>query len=359
MAILESLSSGAKRTYKIGRSAVEILNLKTNHNLKGDLGQVDDHKLLQYQGSTRRALASSVTGVVINSALAVACPIFAVGAAINLVQLGVSAANRHRVRREIDERTQDDEKFSQLLKEKDHRWRDIALGCGIKGACIAATCGIVGVDGILDNFTQLAHEGTHHIVQSVATQHVGDAISNSNISGAQHAVMPHHMAEHPNGTGQPGGDHPRVEHFQAHHPHLAKADQGFHKVVAGAGDWINQKLAHVTHLPFQDNWSWATLKSWTHSPVEKLAAVFHLGVVGVANEEATPLLFVDPAVDRGLEFLEDRRRKQEKRAGAHIDGLDKQSGHLKKGDRESQKSKLGNVADEMRRRLAITSTDGE
>jgi hypothetical protein len=348
----------AKKVKKVARTTAEVLHLKTDHHLRGCLDLMDSDKLLNYQGSSRRAIWSSATGAVIDSILALANPLFTAPAAINIYQTGVSIVNRHRVKRQVGVRKGRDKEFSKRLENEDHPGLDRTLGAGIKGAVIAASAGIVGFDNIADNFSQLLHEGTHNTVQLLATQHVGHAVNSSNIPSGHDVLSQHQFGSHPNGAEQAGashqdGQHLRADHFKQYDPHLAHTDQEVHKFTAGAGDRINEKLGHISHIPIKDDWSWATLKSELHNPADKVAATLHVAAAGAASEVVTPLLIVDPGVDKGIEHYETTiRRKREELAGRYVDGLDHQSGLLDIEDRRSRIREQVGVADEMRKRLA-------
>lgn len=62
---------------------------------------MDDGRPLAKEAYTSMSVSSSVTGVVLNTALAAVCPIFAGSALVNLWQIGVSSIRHHRVRGEV------------------------------------------------------------------------------------------------------------------------------------------------------------------------------------------------------------------------------------------------------------------
>ena len=201
---------------------VEKLNLKTDHHLKGDLSTMSDQKLLSNKGSTVRSVSSSVTGIAVNIALSVACPVFIAPAVISTIQLGVSATNCHRARREIKRRIEKDPSYKERLRKRDTA-RDIVVGATVKAGFTALGAGIIGVDHIADSFAQLGH----HVGSTIIAQHTSEAVGHSAANESFGQVINIHM------TGQQtcnGSIHTLLKlmklctrHFQALETRLRKA----------------------------------------------------------------------------------------------------------------------------------------
>ena len=275
---------------------VEKLNLKTDHHLKGDLSTMSDQKLLSNKGSTVRSVSSSVTGIAVNIALSVACPIFIAPAIISTIQLGVSATNCHRARREIKHRIEKDPSYKEKLRKRDTA-RDIVVGATVKGGFIALGAGIIGFDHIADNFAQLGH----HVGSIIIAQHAGEAVSHNAADESFGQVVQH--------------THDRAADLQWKHPHLAKADSAVHKAVSGLGDQVAKGMEHITHLNIDDSTSWQALKNFLEAGASKATEFWQVAVVGVCSELGQ--LFSQAGeigIDESMKYKAERKWEEKKEA---------------------------------------------
>ena len=213
-----SLSAGistfADKALGGSKWVVEKLSLKTDHHLKGDaIRDEKADKLTSAKRSAVRSVSSAVTGIVLNTVLAVACPVFIVPAVISTIQLGVSATNCHRARREIKRRRVEAPSEVPAKSRKRDMVLDITIGATIKTAFTAIGAGIVGIDNIADNFVQLAHKAGEHLV----TQYAGDAIASN---GVNESIS--HVSNHAQGL---------AAKLQVSHPNVFKGDSVIHKMI--------------------------------------------------------------------------------------------------------------------------------
>lgn len=264
------------------RWCVEKLNLKTDHHLKGNLSGMSDKKLISIKGSTVRSVSSSVTGILLNTALSVACPIFIVPTAISAIQLAVSATNCHRARSEIKRRN-----LKEIPELKAHLSRrgvviDVAIGATVKAAFTVLAAGIVGFDHVVDNFAQLAHKGGEHVVQNVVAQQAGDIVMNNTMNESVGPIVQHTPD--------------RAADFQLTHPHLAKVDSGIHKAVAGVGDKFTDGIQHTTHMQIDQTTSWENLKLFIANGASRAMVFAQAAVVGVVGEFTQ---FINQALEIG------------------------------------------------------------
>lgn len=137
-------------------------------------------------------------------------PAFAVPAAINSVQLGVSVTNLHRVAREFERRKERPD-FAVLLEKHGHLLRDMTIGVVVvvRATLCGATIGIVGGGEIVNAFRIFADEhALHHtlagLVENRTIHHLADCSGAALTSHA--AVLTH-----------PGGPFD-TNVFQAAHP---------------------------------------------------------------------------------------------------------------------------------------------
>ena len=247
-------------------------------------------KLLSNKGSTMRAVSSSVTGVVLNTAFSVACPNFIPAAVISAIQLAVSATNCHRVRKEIKERTASDKTFGIRHRER-RNLVNLAIGVTIKAGSTALGAGIIGIDNVADNFVQLAYEVGEHTVHTGLTQHVGDSIG----PAAQHL-------------------HNRVVDLQMAHSHLFRADQGVHQMFGGIADKVAKALQHATRMQIDSATSChdiAQLVSYGASEATILVLAATVGVIGEATQFANQIF--DILNDKFWSWREERAHSRAER----------------------------------------------
>lgn len=266
MVSFRSLASG------LGKCSIwvtEKLNLKTDHHLKGDLSEMKDDKLISSRGSTVRSVSSSVTGIVVNSALAVACPMFIALAAISAIQLVVSATNCRRAQREIKRRKRETPGFKAKLKKRDVII-DVAIGATVKAAFTALGAGIVGFDNVADNFTNLAHTTGEHVVHTVVAQQAGDVVTTHALNESMGPVVQHM--------------HDRASDLQSKHPTLTRIDYGIHKAIGGAGDKFAAGIQHLTHMQIDQATSWQTLKELIANGASKATIFAQTAIVGLVGE---------------------------------------------------------------------------
>ena len=235
--------------FKGGKWLIESLTLKTDSSLKDErIDNMSDGKLLAKRASARMSVSSSVTGVILNTTLAAACPIFAGSAVINLWQLGVSLSNRHRAKEEISKRRTtktglEKEQFETIVNENDHRARDILLGCTMKTACTVMALGIVGFDNVLDNFA--AH---------AASSAMGPDLANP-------SSWDHGVSTSAAGTELTEGHLHTAEEFKEAHPHIGGADLALHNAVNQPGDIILKDMAQLSHMDLTSETAWPEVYS--------------------------------------------------------------------------------------------------
>jgi hypothetical protein len=309
MGFFNSLVSGTEKTAKAAWKGsiwvLEKLNLKTDNHLKGDLSEMPDNELISSKGSTIRSVSSSVTGIVINTALSVACPIFIVPAVIDAVQMRVSAINCHRARREIKLREVSNKEFADKYQRhrKRHILKNVAIGVTVKSFFSAISAGLVGVDQIADNFAQLGHHAAHTLV----AHHAGDTLSSSPFVDKSAATV--------TATDTEPDTHGRAGALKTHNPELYHLDRGVHKTVGGIGDKVATKLAEHTHMDITDATSWHDLKEMLQKGANTAKLVDQTAIIGAVQELAQPLLHAG-------EILNDRfwtRRDKAANAGSDTD----------------------------------------
>ena len=275
---------------------VEKLNLKTDHHLKGDLSTMSDQKLLSNKGSTVRSVSSSVTGILVNIGLSVACPIFVAPVVISTIQLGVSATNCYRTRREIKRRIAKDPTYKEKLRKRDTA-RDIAVGATVKGGFIALGAGIIGFDHIADNFAQLGH----HVGSTIIAQHAGEAVSHNTTNEAFGQAVQHTQE--------------RAADWQLKHPDLAKADSAIHKAVSGLGDKVAKGMEHITGFKIDDSTSWQALKDLTEAGASKATEFWQVAVVGTCSELGQLLSQIgEISIDEGMKHKAEKKWEEKKEA---------------------------------------------
>ncbi len=193
-------SSALNKAGHLAKRTVEILNLKTEKSLKdGEPNQLSNDELMAKNSSTRRSVASAVLGAAINIGLSVACPPFAAAAVINTWQLAVSCTNRHRIKREVKRRKQDDKNFKAMYKACDRPTRDVAIGCCIKSGFAAIGMGIVGFDHIADAFQHVGHHAATAATQLAAHSAADGVAYTSTISDSSYAHHATTIAHHAHG----------------------------------------------------------------------------------------------------------------------------------------------------------------
>jgi hypothetical protein len=335
------------------RHGAEIVHLRSNHNLKGDLTLMENDELIRYQRSTRRAKSGSVFGAVITTAISHSFPLFMPSAGIKIIQTINTAKDRHRVKREIKARKQRDGDFDKELSRKDKPTHDVITGSAITTATIGLTYGIIGGDNALDALSQVAHHtGGEHIGNVVAGHHLDHAINQSHASYG-HQLTDAHQGSSSSTVATNNHPHPRSDLFKVGHPDLAHLDGDIHKVVNGVGDAINQKLSHTTHIAIQDDTTWDVLKAELHTTNDIAAAAAQIGGAGIANESTTPLLVVEPAVDRIVEQQSEKKRlRVEELAAGHVNKQNAARGYgMSLAERQKQTKLLSDNAAELRKTL--------
>lgn len=211
---------------------VEVLNLKTDGSLKGDLIEMSADRVLAKQRHNRMSVTSAAPGVAVNAVLSGASPIAPASLFLNVVQLGVASTNRPRIKREIRRRIKVDPEFGIWLAENDRLGKDNVIAITIRCAIMGLTLSIVGVDTV-QNFADL------HLAHLIANHGAG------------------HTTEH--------GAQTIYELFKNQHPNTAAADTSLHKGTSGLGDKWNGVLEHVTGWYIADDTSWPTFEHMLNS----------------------------------------------------------------------------------------------
>lgn len=314
MAFFRSLASGlvtgTKAAAKGAAWFTEKLNLKTDPKLKGDdLSKMRDEKLISKRGSTVRSVASSVTGIIANAALGVACPIFIAPAVISTIQLGVSVTNYRRVHKEVKKRKKTRPDFKARLRKRDVVV-DVVIGGTVKAAFTALGAGIVGFDNVVDNFAELAHKAGEHVI----AQHAADAVSNNAVNESMEQVLQH--------------SHNTAAAFQIDHPHIAKIDSGVHKAVGGVGDEIAEGMRHLTDMQIDQTTSWEGLGALITDGAHRAKAFAQMALVGVFGEM---MQFINHAGEIGIDEQLVRRDKktQIEKAKDHLEKSQSLNGYLR------------------------------
>jgi len=316
---------------------------RSNPTTTKTIDQLSDDELLRKNGATRRAVASSVLGIAINIGLAVACPPFAAGAAINAWQIGVSATNRHRVKREVNKRRQDNIVFEKRYNARNKPVRDVLIACTIKGAFTAATMGIVGFDHIADGFDDLMHH-TAAAATHFAANGVGDSAAYATPTGSHQLGSIQNQVIDDNSTS----DHEAI--LKRKHPTLYKMDKGFHK-ISGIGDAIADALGLTKGGKITSEVSWARLGDVIEHGVSKAEAFFKTATIGAANEILQPAAQVATQIAEKFVDRWDARRYMSIAGSDTIPLLSEQE-HI------SHARKLTSVRDELRQRLRIRRVSG-
>lgn len=223
-----------RRCLERATRCVEILNLKTDTSLKnGKIQHLSNNELIGKQHLTRTSVASSVTGVTGNSIICAACPLAAIGLAINLGQMTVASINRHRVRREVNRRAMSDANFAKIIHEEDRtlkKARDIAIGVGVRGCLVIITMGIVGFDTVAQNLMDLGNVAAESAtnaaanVTSTTIEQAGQAGSHAAAHLASHAAT--HVAGGAIDPSNAVANHPTIhQQFEYAHPGTAAYDE--------------------------------------------------------------------------------------------------------------------------------------
>lgn len=309
---------------KSSRFVGEKLNLITDHKVKGDISDMSDEKLIAKQMSTRMAVASTTTGVVINTVLGFALPLFWIGAGVSAYQMGVSATNRHRVRREVKARKKKDPIFAQKLKEHDTPVRDIAIGCSLKAVLSAATIGIVGAEHIGSGFADFAaHHSMHHATQHIVTSSAGDLVGNAIATQTLNAPTGGEASLYPSGGNENytgAGGHVNTEKIDPYeqrlmetHPHVAGINKATTSVFGGISDEISKAYSGHSHVDINNNTEPTELhdiyhKQWHQDHHGHIGKVLTRTVVtGLAGELLQPAA---QATEMGLDLLRSISKKQ-------------------------------------------------
>lgn len=277
---------------KSPRWFLETTNLKTDHKVRDSIQKMTNSEILSKKASAIRGVSSSTTGVVFNTVLGIPCPVFFVGTTVNAWQLNVSAINLHRIRQEIQRRVEKDPGFA--AQHQYHRkrriLRNVLIGVTIKACICTLVVGIVGFDNVADNFAELGH----HVVSVIASQNIGDVFSNTTVhhhldslSGSKSAIAFYHP-------------HDRAATLAVNHAHVAAVDKGIHKLFAGVGDAIANKVGG-TWMHITGQTSWYDLRASGHTGAAEAAAI---GVVGLLQELTQ---FAAQAIESGCDKYQERR----------------------------------------------------
>lgn len=276
-------------------------------------------------------------------AISPALPLVAVGLVITVPQLVVTCVNRHRVRREVKRRKDDDSKFAQLLKQRDPTWKKVAhigLGVGVRGGLTAATMGVVGFEHVIQGFSELTHPlmesapAVSAAAASAATAAADPAINATCHAGshvashaASHAAS--HVASH-GGSVAPSMSHATAsdptshdltvhEHFKADHPRIDMLDSKLHKGASGLVDVTIKAITDTTGLEVDGDTNWHQLEERWHdadgSSKTHAKIAGQLGLEAVVSHALTPLqnlteLGVDKARDVRLNWKQARERER-------------------------------------------------
>ena len=137
------------------RKMGEVLDLRTNHDIR-DYGEFMSHtKLARFMGSNRLGLVAYLTGVAINVTFAQLVPPFYALAAVNAWQSGVGFVNRHCIRKEIKRRFNEDPRLKDLFKGR--RRRAVFTGVCLKVFTAVLDLGLEDLGSMADAFVK--HEG--------------------------------------------------------------------------------------------------------------------------------------------------------------------------------------------------------
>lgn len=306
----------------------EFLNLKPDGSLKSQrIDKLSDEIIIRKQGSTRTGVASTVTGVVGGATLSVGLPLLATGLVISVPQMINSSINRHRVRKEVNKRkNNDDPAFAKLLDERDKTWKKIAqvgLGVGMRGGLMVATMGLVGFENVAQGFLELTHPAIESAMAPAAASAAAaaaDPAINAASHTASHAGSAAHPVPHAGGdaaASNPASHGPTIhDQFKADHPHADMVDSKIHKAASGIIDKTTQAITDHTGLDFNGDTTWNQLdKIWHQAdgdPKAQLAIVAQSVVEAAVAEFLTPLqmsteLGVDKARERRWNRTEERK----------------------------------------------------
>ncbi|KAJ0122266.1 hypothetical protein J7T55_002778 [Diaporthe amygdali] len=190
----------SSKHYPLHRRLPAVLKLRPDPRLMSSSHRswLSPEMLMEFESELRRSIASSATGVVVNSAIASACHLFAFSAAINLWQTVVGAINLHKVRKEIKKRIKALPELKAIFAEGKAwgpRLWDITIGIFTKLAFTTLAAGLSGDESIADAFV----EEFDHSHTNTELAHVTEAFQN----------------------------------LKAAHPHMDHFDQFFHSANAG------------------------------------------------------------------------------------------------------------------------------
>ncbi|PPJ51763.1 hypothetical protein CBER1_08189 [Cercospora berteroae] len=305
-----STTKEKKNTQYYGRRTIEILGLKTERTLNS-ADQLDDDQVVAKHGSKRRAIASSVTGVAINSLLSLACPVFWIPACINFWQLVVALEDRDRTKEELRARMSKDPKFKHQCEEPkvQRRIRDIAIGCSIKTGLTAISAGIVGIDNITESFEKVFGHGVSTTAGAVTTEAVH--------TGATHAQQIVNATNVTAVTPDPGDD---PHGLKSEYPRLMSVDETVHHVFE-----LPEKVAeHVSQTPDGEiklENTAVELKAIADAATNKEEIFAKAAVIGASAELLQPVAkLAEYRVDRFVEsrdmedWLRDKGHKLEARS---------------------------------------------
>lgn len=231
----------------------------------------------------------------------------------------MSAKNRHRVKREIEERSKRDPDFAAILAEHDHPFVDVLTGCTTRAVFIILSFGLVGGEHIVEGFHQL-HHLTDHVastpIDSAPNDTAGNIVSHQATGANCHAEQ---TTEYPqaghSGSSQNGTPNNNIWDKQFHTKHPSGAH--FDDVVKSATGGVSDKAAHAlgahTQHAIDNNIYSAELHKilsheW-HSPSGHTGKVVAQAVlVGAYGELLQPLTqAVDIGVDEGMKWHTKRK----------------------------------------------------
>lgn len=277
-----------KAPFRLTRSFVEQLNLKTNHHLKQEaITILPDDKLIALKSAARRAVASTSTGVAANTTISFVSPVFVGALLLSGHQLGVSATNLLRARREYKRRMQTDPNFRGLAKELENPlFVDITVAITLKLALTFVALGVVGFDHVVDGLVTLAQ--THSFTETGLVDQVA--------GHAQNALQAAH-----------GGGEALYDAFQIAHPDGAQIDGAVHNLLNYTGDEAAEGLQGT----FTDGtYAIGSETTWGHllGYVGQEQILGHSGFavveqgafVGVTAALADPLQVVEMGIDEAM-----------------------------------------------------------
>ena len=337
------------------RKAAELFNLKTDRKIRDGITDMSDEQLLAKKRATTRSVTSSVTGLSINIALSVIMPAYAAASVVNLWQMGVSAINKHRVRREIKQRRKNKPGFARLERNNSHQFKDIGIGFGVKAALSAVTLGIIGGGEVINDFHEFAvHHAAGHLagslVGSAVTQHV---VENTTSAAVSHLPAATHTVPTDSGVSGPIKQWIQLAEFKAGHPHLTGVDGKIHNLTSGIGDGFAKLLdvdPNITGLNLEHQLQHGMSKE------DLMDSVVPIELVGAVSELTQPLQQgAELGLDKYLENKHLQKVNESVQRSTALGGL----GYANQTQSSAETQKLLNVHHEMAAKLRLRNRSGE